>query len=321
MSTDEPDDPTHVQADDAEAILERAVELAAAETAEQEARVAVAELERAAAEVGVPPSAVAAAVAEHTARRRLRWGIAGAVALVSICAGLTVGAALLATALRPETPAPTPRPEAPGPPPPAAAPEATPTPPEPVAPEPPATLPSEPPPRAPEADGTEPVVTPAPSGTLVPVPLSGGEAGRAQAALVGTWQLVGWVAASGEPLEVAASARPATEASAEVWHFLAGGRFRRTLGEDFASSGRWTLLGTTEEPAALAWLGIETWWLVALDQVRITALPGQVRPRAWALVGRDGPERVIYFLGEQPELSPKTLGARTVPAEGEGARP
>lgn len=325
MSKDEKDTDPHVQADDAEAILKRAVELAAAQDAPEEERVSVAELERAAAEVGVPPQAVAAAVAEHAQRRRLRWALAVAGLVAIGCAGLLGAAALLRdvgtgpeapTKTETKIPAVPPAPSAPPP----ETPEAPDRPGDALLPL-PIETPTPPPAPPPAAAQKEPAVDPSAPGVLLPVPLSGDEAGQAQAAVVGTWQLVAWVAASGEALEVAASARPATEASAEVWHFLAGGRFRRTLGDDFATSGRWSVLSKTEPPQTLQWLGIDTWWLVALDQVRVAALPNQVRPRAWALVGQDGTERLIYYLGDQPDLSPKVFGARTIAAASEGARP
>ena len=337
------DDEIRVPASDVDDILDRAVDLAGEEPERGEAGVPLSEIERAAAEVGVPAEAVARAVAQQRSHRLGKRLLIAFVILVGCCASM---GGLLATWMSAESersaegtggnPAPTaaaPIPDAPPPgvpagpepvpAPPVAAPPEPDEPPEAVAPEEepgtgdleePADPPTEEPSGdAPDAPGAQP-------GLLGGGPLSGEAVARAQTSIAGSWQLVGWVGAKGEPFEVPASARPSTEVSAEVWHFLAGGRFRRTIGDDFAASGRWSVVSETAPPAGVAWLGLETWWLIAMDHVQILALPGQVRPREWALMGEDGAERVIFYLGTDPVLSPTTLGARCVKGDPEGVR-
>ena len=138
--------------------------------------------------------------------------------------------------------------------------------------------------------------------------------------IAGTWQLVGWVDARGDGVEISARARPDTHASAEVWHFADTGRFRRTIGDDFAASGRWSVEGSVSVPERLEGTGATDWWLLALEDVRIAALPTDVRPREWALMGRAGQERLVFYLGKEPVLSDTAMGARCVPATVEGSR-
>ncbi len=95
------DDDTHVDASDAEEILERAVELAGEEQAEEASRVSLEELERAAAEVGVPAEAVARAAQEQKARRTVSRLLLLLGALAVACTGLA-GMLLLVVSSRPE---------------------------------------------------------------------------------------------------------------------------------------------------------------------------------------------------------------------------
>ena len=191
------------------------------------------------------------------------------------------------------------------------------------------TLACNPSPEAPTAAPpplTAAIPTPAaePAPRVDPLPtrtLSAAAAQAATATLAGSWQLVTWVMADAAKGEIPAQARPATAASAEVWHFAESGRFRRTIGDDFAASGRWSVDGSVEPPAQLAWLGVQDWWLVALEDVRIAALPTDVRPREWALVGRDGEERIVFYLGKEPVLTDTVSGARCVRGAAEGQRP
>lgn len=339
------DDDTHVDASDAEEILERAVELAGEEQAEEASRVSLEELERAAAEVGVPAEAVARAAQEQKARRTVTRLLLLLGVLAVACTGLA-GMLLLVVSSRPEDAdrAQDATVEEPGLDSRSAAPrsagsrDAGPAPAD-VAPPTRDPIPSpsqdsdtveegQPAPSGddPGGGGVSPPPSPPPSAPGAPeagvggAPLSGEAVARAQTAVTGSWQLVAWVGAKGQPLEVPVSARSDGEAAAEVWHFLSGGRFRRTIGGDFAVSGRWSVMSEVSAPEGVQWVGAETWWLVALDQVQVLALPGQIRPREWALVGMDGEERIIFYLGAEPDLAPSTLGARSVRGTPEGAR-
>jgi len=329
------DEEIRVPASDVDDILARAVDLAGEGPEDGEAGVPLSELERAAAEVGVPAGAVARAVAQQRSHRFGKILLVASLIVVGCCAGVG-GLVATWTSARTERPGeraggnPSPTTSAPmqDAPPPGVIAAPAPVPAQPVIapPEaddpqeadspaeqtfgPPADEPIEDPP---DATGEEP-------GLLGGGPLSGEAVARAQKAIAGSWRLVGWVGAKGEPFEVPASARPATEVSPEAWHFLAGGRLRRTIGDDFAASGRWSVVSETAPPPGVAWLGLDTWWLIAMDHVQILALPGQVRPREWALMGEDGAERVIFYLGTDPVLAPSTLGARCAKGDPEGVR-
>ena len=145
---------------------------------------------------------------------------------------------------------------------------------------------------------------------LQPYLLSGEAAAQAQEAIQGSWDLTSWVSGANRAVEIPAKRRPKTEAPPEGWEFFKGGRFRRTIGDNFTVGGRWTVTSRVPPSPEVAWLGLEKWWLIALDQVALSALPGQERPREWALLGQDGEERIIFYLGRSPELDEKTMGGR-----------
>ena len=148
---------------------------------------------------------------------------------------------------------------------------------------------------------------------LQPDLLSGEAAAQAQQAIQGSWALTSWVSGANRAAEIPAKSRPKTEAPPEGWEFFKGGRFRRTIGDNFTVGGRWTVTSRVPPSPEVAWLGLEKWWLIALDQVALSALPGQERPREWALVGQDGEERIIFYLGRSPELDERTMGGRFLP--------
>ncbi|HCH61402.1 MAG TPA: hypothetical protein DFR83_01270, partial [Deltaproteobacteria bacterium] len=88
------------------------------------------------------------------------------------------------------------------------------------------------------AAATAAVQPPGPTADAAPLQtrtLSPAAARAATATLTGSWQLVTWVMADAAKGELPAQARPATAASAEVWHFAESGRFRRIIGDDFAA--------------------------------------------------------------------------------------
>jgi hypothetical protein len=140
--------------------------------------------------------------------------------------------------------------------------------------------------------------------------LSGNEAAVAQQTIRGSWDLTSWVSGANRAAEIPAKNRPRTEPAPESWQFFEGGRFRRTIGDSFTVGGRWTVTSRISPSLEVEWLGLDSWWLLALDQVSLSALPGQARPREWALVGQDGKERIIFYLGRSPALDEKTMGGR-----------
>jgi hypothetical protein len=160
-------------------------------------------------------------------------------------------------------------------------------------------------PEAPTAHAEAPAASP-----LVPRMLSGQEAAVASAALTGDWQLASWLSLGSEQLEVPARRRAETEPPAEAWQLLSSGRFRHSFSDGVAAGGRWSVAGTVSPPERVAWLGIETWWLVALDDVTLSYDPLAGRGREWALVARDGDEAVFVYLGKSADASEVTLGGR-----------
>ena len=142
--------------------------------------------------------------------------------------------------------------------------------------------------------------------------MSWAEATDARRSIEGSWDLNSWVS-GWRPAEIPAKSRAANELPPESWEFYQGGRFRRSIGDDFAVGGRWTVASRLAPLKELEWLGIESWWLLALDDVTLSALPGQVRPREWVLVGADGQERVVFYLGRTAVLGEKMMGGRFQP--------
>jgi hypothetical protein len=160
------------------------------------------------------------------------------------------------------------------------------------------------------AEGSAVAAEPPRVGVLVPTLLSGQAAAAAADALEGDWQLASWLSLGSERLEVPARRRAETEPPVEAWQMLSSGRFRRSFSDGLAAGGRWSVAGTVPAPEGVAWLGIDTWWLVALDDVTLSYDPLAGRGREWALVARDGEEAVFVYLGKSADASAVTLGGR-----------
>lgn len=270
---------------DVDAVLDRSIDLHAS-AEEAEGGVALSELQQAAREAGIPPEFVKQAAAQVSSRRAgrgemKRWfgmGLCGFMLFVA-------GAVFLSNeesedaVLRPPNAVPMSAPK--------------------LARKSPAKQVDE---------GPERLSRPSVADAI----LTGDAAADARRAVQGNWQLVSWVTAGEKGAEVPARQRADHEPSAELWDFTSGGRFRRTIGSDFAMGGRWTVVQALAAPASLQWLGIETWWLLALDGVQIASLPIDQRAREFALVGQDGDERIIVYLGREASVGKTVTGARCV---------
>jgi hypothetical protein len=166
------------------------------------------------------------------------------------------------------------------------------------------------PPQATTPPTTADAATTPASDLLVPVLLSGPAATAATALLHGDWHLAAWLSLGSERLEIPALRRSPLVPPTEAWDLRPNGRFRRSLGGTLAVGGRWIVTGTVTPPERLTWLGADTWWLVALDDVTVSLNPLEKRGREWVLAARDGEDALLVYLGKTASASEVTMGGR-----------
>lgn len=311
--------PPRIPEADVDDVVARAVELEAAARRPSDSGVDVADVKRAAREAGVDPAFVERAVEELDAERersaaqklrlkRVAGAICGVLALAGVLWGMAANRPVTHEVSEAEVPAApssaratsTPRPPA-----------VTDMPSEPTPPPEPTPPVTEPSPATDRPAATDaPTTTKPTADRLTPTLLTGPAATAAAAALHGDWQLAAWLSVGSERIEVPSLRRSPMDPPTEAWDLRSNGRFRRSLGGTLAVGGRWTVTGTVAPPEKLAWLGADTWWLVALDEVTVSLNPLEKRGREWLLAARDGEDALLVYLGTDASADEVTMGGR-----------
>lgn len=70
------------------------------------------------------------------------------------------------------------------------------------------------------------------------------------------------------------------------------------------------MTGTVAPPEKLTWLGADTRWLVALDEVTVALNPLEKRGREWLLAARDGEDALFVYLCTAASADEVTMGGR-----------